>query len=87
MKAVANISAVQKFENWYVRPLRILELFKDGDGGFIAFGPALALYERLIRARLKSKGIKGTPESFRTEAANDLGIEERDFRIWWEIFR
>jgi hypothetical protein len=87
MKAVIELTPIQKFDNWFVRPLKILALLKDGDGAFIAFGTSLALYERFIRARLKGKKLKGTSENFREEATTDLGINKEDFKIWWEIFR
>ena len=77
----------EKFNNWFVRPLNILLLLKDGDAAFIGFGVSLALYERLIRARMKKLNIKGNPENFRAEVGADLSIDPDDFGIWWEMFR
>ncbi|MFA5872703.1 MAG: hypothetical protein WC832_01940 [Anaerolineales bacterium] len=87
MKTIVNLSPLDKFERWYVHPLKVLLQIENGDGGFIAFGATLALYERYIRAKLKTKSIKGSPENFRKEASDDLGVKQYDFQIWWEIFR
>ena len=76
MPVAFPLTPMQKFENWFVRPLHILSHLKDGDAAFIGFGMSLALYERLLRARLKKNIVKGTPDNFRAEASKDLGIDK-----------
>lgn len=79
--------AVDKFTKWYVLAIEKLKEMPGGNGGFAAFIIGLALYERLIVARLKAKGIKSSPHNRTKEVSSDLGLNDEETGIFWDVFR
>jgi hypothetical protein len=47
----------------------------------------LPLYERYIDAKLKLAGEDRTEENKQKEAGEDLGLDDRHRRIFWDVFR
>ncbi len=81
--------AVQLFIKWYVEPIEKLKDLPNGAGGWVAFMVALALYYRLITARLKSRGESNGKDDInvKTEMAKDLGLTLANLRKFWDMFR
>lgn len=80
-------TAEVRFRRWFVEPVEKLKSLPDGNGGFVAFMAALALYERLIVARLKLRNELTDEDSVRREIAQDLGLSDNERSIFWDMFR
>lgn len=80
--------AIRRFNEWYVEPINKLKELPAGNGGFAAFIVALALYERLIAARLK---LRNQPDDdtnlIKREMAADLHITLGQQHVFWRVFR
>ena len=74
--------ALEFFIAWFAKPIQSLDI----DGGFVAFMVTLALYERLIHAKLQIKG-KDTKSNFFDYMATDLGLTLDERRDFWDMFR
>jgi len=48
---------------------------------------ALPLYERYIIAKLKLAGTETSEDNIKTEIGTDLGLDDRQRSIFWEVFR
>lgn len=78
---------VNYFRVWFVEPIEKLKELPNGAGGFIAFMVGLALYERLIVAKLKLDN-RSTDELVIQEAmGHDLGLSDEQRRIFWDMIR
>lgn len=75
------------FGIWFVDPIEKLKELPGGNGGFVAMMVGLALYERLIVAKLKQKGKDATLENQNSLMAKDLGISENQVAVFWDVFR
>ena len=82
-----KVKAEELFQRWFVIPISILKEMPNGDGGFVAFISALALYERLIVAKLKIQNQTSEPEKVKQAMAKDLGLSPREQTIFWDMFR
>ncbi len=70
------MTPLQKFEEWFEKPLKEIESLKGCDGAFLAFMVSFGLFERLVKSDLKLRGIKAEPPIFRAEGAKILQIEQ-----------
>ena len=86
MKPHATIE--EKFDGWFVKPINLLrDELLEGDGGFVAFIAALALYERLIIAKLKISNLPTNKSSIEREMSRDLRLTDGQRKIFWDMFR
>lgn len=74
---------VELFNAWFVKPMCAMDI----DGGFVAFMVALALYERLITAKLKVENLETGEAAIRRKMSEDLGLTDDERRIFWDLFR
>lgn len=79
--------ALAYFEMWFVQPVEKLKELPNGAGGFVAFMVGLALYERLISAKLKFKNLSSNEETFKKAMAEDLRLSDKDRSIFWDMLR
>jgi hypothetical protein len=84
---MGDLEKITLFHRWYVEPIKRLEKIPNGDGGWVVFIVGLALYERLIIARLKSKNIKSDEETIYKAMCKDLDISEKERSIFWGMCR
>jgi len=83
-----NASVEEKFDGWFVKPIKLLrDELPEGDGGFVAFIATLALYERLIIARLKISNLPTDETSIKQEMSRDLRLTDGQRQIFWDMFR
>jgi hypothetical protein len=75
------------FERWYATPLAELEKVPNGDGAFVAFSVALALYERFALSAIGAAGQKADPAAMYTRLAVDFNVMEEEAAEFWEIMR
>jgi hypothetical protein len=78
---------IELFERWYATPLAELEKIRNGDGAFVAFGVALALYERFARSAIDAVGKKADTAAMYERLAADFNITEAEATEFWEIMR
>lgn len=78
---------VKLFERWYATPLAELEKIPNGDGAFVAFSVALALYERFARSSIDAAGQKADASAMYKRLAFDFNITEAEATQFWEIMR
>jgi len=85
-----NASVEEKFDGWYVKPIKLLrDGLPEGDGGVLALSAALFLCERYYRV-LTNTHDKFDPNSnkiFKSAAAKDFGLKEKDFEAFWKVYR
>jgi hypothetical protein len=79
--------ALEKFRLWYVEPVEKLKELPYGSGGFAAFMVGLALYERLIVAKIKITGQEANDEAIQNAMNEDLRLSDIERRIFWDMFR
>jgi hypothetical protein len=84
---VDEYSIITRFERWFVAPVAKLKELPEGDGGFAAFMIGLTLYERLLKARLKSNNRPTTDTEFFLEMQKDLRLTEYERSVFWATFR
>lgn len=85
-----NASVEEKFDGWYVKPIKLLkDGLPEGDGGFFALSAALFLCERYYRVKTNThdKFDSTSNKKFKNAAAKDLGLKEDDFEAFWKVFR
>ena len=75
------------FERWYSTPLTELEKIANGDGAFVAFSTALALYERFARSAIDAAGQKADAAAVYKRLAMDFNVTEAEAAEFWEIMR
>jgi len=75
--------AVELFKAWFVKPMSTM----DTDGGFVAFMVALALYERLIIAKLKLENSDTDKPAIKQKISEDLELSDHDRSVFWNLFR
>jgi len=80
-------SLMERFNGWFVEPIEKLKEMPEGDGGFLALSAALFLCERYYRALTNTLGGKKDNETFKMEAAKDLGVNLDDFKLFWIVYR
>jgi hypothetical protein len=80
-------SHMERFDGWFVKPIEKLKELPEGDGGFLALSAALFLCERYYRALTDTLHGKRDDETFKIEAAKDLGISLDDFKCFWMVYR
>ncbi len=78
---------VKLFERWYATPLAKLEEIPHGDGAFVAFSVALALYDRFARSCIDAAGQKADTVAMYKRLAIDFNIAEAEAAEFWEIMR
>lgn len=79
--------AVENFRLWFVEPIEKLKELPDGAGGFIAFMVGLALYERLIIAKLKLDNHPTDDAAVQKAMTDDLRLTDLQRRIFWDMLR
>lgn len=79
--------SVSRFRLWFVEPIEKLKELPDGAGGFIAFMVGLALYERLIVAKLKVDNYPMDDQTIQHAIADDLKLSDTQRRIFWDMLR
>ena len=79
--------ATEYFHLWFVEPIKKLKELPDGAGGFVAFMVGLALYERLIVAKLKLENRQIDDDAVQQVMADDLGLTDPQRRIFWDMLR
>jgi hypothetical protein len=80
---VDEAEALRLFKAWFVKPMEKMDI----DGGFVAFMVALALYERLIVAKLVLEHGRADEDAQKQKKAEDLGLTDREQSIFWDLFR
>ena len=85
MKAGATFT--ERFDGWFANPIEKLKELPEGDGGFLALSAALLLCERYYRTLTGTHEGSRDDESFKVEAAKDLGIDLNDFKRFWKVYR
>jgi hypothetical protein len=78
---------MERFDGWFVNPIEKLKELPEGDGGFLALSAALFLCERYYRALTETLYGKRDDETFKIEAAKDLGLSLDDFKLFWVVYR
>lgn len=81
------MDSLEDFKKWFVVPIAEIKKLPNGDGGFVAFIVAIVLYERLIKAKLKSRNVEQTDENVRAEASRDLKLSLGQTTVFWDMFR
>ena len=82
----------ERFEKWFVNPLRELEAIPDGAGAFIALAVSCFLYERYVRARVATETGKRFDHNldvrFRNlQLARDFNTDEATATAFWKVMR
>jgi hypothetical protein len=80
-------SPSERFKGWFVESVAKLRELPEGDGAFATMMIVLPLYERYIIANLKLSGSQTGEEEITREIGADLGLDEAQRRIFWEMFR
>ena len=80
-------SLIDRFNGWFAAPIEKLKELPEGDGGFLALSAALFLCERYYRTLTKTHEGQKDNESFKTEAAKELGLSLDDFKCFWMVYR
>lgn len=80
-------SPAERFNGWFVKSIEKLKELPEGDGAFGALMIALPLYERYIISKLKLVGKSTSDEDVRREIGADLELDDRQRRVFWEMFR
>ena len=84
--------ASELFNIWFVKPLEILKAEIGPDAGWVALMVTLPLYERWIRAKLKTEAAtthKGNGDKARDELIwKDLGLDNiEQAQTFWSVMR
>lgn len=79
--------AIDLFERWFGRSVDKLRELPNGDGAFAALMIAIPLYERYIIAKLKLAGSATGEAEVQVAVGTDLGLEDWQRRIFWQMFR
>ena len=80
-------SFTERFEGWFVKPIEKLKELPEGDGGFLALSAALFLCERYYRTLTNTHEGQKDDESFKRSAATDLGLDLKEFKCFWKVYR
>jgi len=80
-------NSLEYFRMWFVEPIEKLKELPGGNGGFVAFMVGLALYERLIVAKLKLGNLETDDEAIQQAMADDLKLSDIQRRIFWDMLR
>ncbi len=75
------------FDRWYKTPLLELENIPNHDGGFVVLAVVCFLYERYIKALLKSKGLKENYKLRMKQIAADFNTNEVTAESFWNVIR
>ncbi|MGO9138132.1 MAG: hypothetical protein ACLQBC_10760 [Syntrophales bacterium] len=75
------------FKRWYKIPLLELEKIPERDGGFVVLAVSCFLYERYIKALLKSKGLKENYKSRMFQIATDFKTDVATAETFWNVIR
>jgi len=75
------------FYVWFVEPIEKLKELPNGAGGIVAFMVGLALYERLIVAKLRINDQPTDEESIKKTMSEDLLLSDSQRRIFWDMLR
>lgn len=76
-----------RFNIWYVEPLRALEKMPKGQGGFIALATACFLYERYAVVTLKAQGKKADRAGKIEQLSIDFKVDDATANAFWDIIR
>jgi len=79
--------ALEYFRMWFVEPIENLKELRGGNGGFVAFMVGLALYERLIVAKLKLGNFEADDDAIQQAMSDDLKLSDTQRRIFWDMLR
>jgi hypothetical protein len=82
----------ERFDLWFVKPLRELEAIHGGAGAFIALATSCFLYERYIRAKSFAETgrrfDKKLDEKYRNlQLIQDFKINAETARAFWNVMR
>lgn len=80
-------TALKYFRIWFIEPIEKLKELPGGNGGFVAFMVGLALYERLMVAKLKLENRETNDDAIQQAMAIDLNLSDRQRRIFWDMLR
>lgn len=75
------------FERWFAAPIKHLEGIPNGDGAFVAFSVALALYERYAKSLLIAAKERADKDGLHRQLAADLGVPVPDAAEFWAVMR
>lgn len=81
------MNASELFERWFGRSIEKLRELPNGDGAFAALMIAIPLYERFIIASLKGSGSPTKEADIQKAVGDDLGLDDGQRRVFWEMFR
>lgn len=76
-----------RFQLWYVEPLRVLEVLHSGQGGFVALATACFLYERYAIAALQALGKKADRPGILNQLENDFSVDNATAEAFWYVIR
>lgn len=82
-----NATLWERFDGWFAKPIEKLKECPEGDGAFLAMSAAMSLCERFYRTLTGTHEGSNDDLAFRRAAAADFGIAEREFEIFWQVFR
>jgi len=82
-----NLKPLDRFNGWFVKPIEKLKELPEGNGGFAVMMISIPLYERYIIAKLKLDGRSTSEEEIGNEVSVDLGLDDRQRRIFWNMIR
>jgi len=86
----SNASVEERFDGWYVKPIKLLhDGLPEGDGGILALSAALFLCERYYRVLTNThdKFDFNSNKDFKSAAAKDFGLQEDEFEAFWRVYR
>ena len=86
-KGIQEMTDALLFERWFGCSIDKLRELPTGDGAFAALMIAIPLYERYIIAKLKLAGDPTEDPNVQYAIGNDLRLDERQRRVFWDTFR
>ncbi len=79
--------AIDLFERWFGRSVDKLRELPDGSNAFAAAGSRHSALQAVSSLALKLAGSKSGEAEFQEAVGTDLGLEDRQRRIFWQMFR
>jgi len=76
-----------RYNLWYVQPLRALEAMPGGQGGFIALATACFLYERYAIAILRTQDKKADKTGILEKLSSDFKVNNATAKAFWDVIR
>lgn len=76
-----------RFNLWYIQPLRFLESMPHGQGGFVALATACFLFERYAIATLIATGEKSDRSGILRIIELDFHVNNATAEAFWDVIR